>query len=125
VKYEIEVKALHKPRHWEVTKEMTYGGLTVPVGFQFDGASIPMGLRWRYKHGGAKFPAAAFHDYVYRTGLWNKEQADTAFYCIMIENGVNRHDAKMMYLGVKWGGRLAWNKRRSQQATRREQNGRR
>jgi hypothetical protein len=116
MEYNITVKPLSKPRNWEVVEGFTYKGITIPSEFQFDGASIPLGLRWRFKHGGAKFPAAAMHDYLYRTAPVSKEVADSTFYELMVENGVSKHDADVMYLGVKYCGGASWRKRRREQS---------
>jgi len=114
MKYNPIVKATENNREWRVVEEFTYGDFIVPVGFTFDGASIPRGLRWRFPHGGRKFGAACIHDYLYRTGCVTKEEADTHFYNAMITNGVSKHDARVMYLGVKYGGYFAWKARRKQ-----------
>ena len=114
MKYDIIVKPLYKARHWEVVVGLAYAGMQVPRKFQFDGCSIPWFLRWRFKHGGAKFAASGMHDYLYRTGSTSKERADMIFYEIMIANKVNGRDAKLMYYGVKYGGFIAWNNWRKQ-----------
>lgn len=115
MRYNPAVRALAKSRHWETTEELSYGDIVVPVGFKMDGASIPLGLRWRFPHGGSKFGPAVLHDYLYRTALVSKREADSAFYEAMIINGVEYKDAKMMYLGVKYWGGFSWRKRRGEQ----------
>lgn len=112
MKYIVEVRPLDKPRNWEVTKEVNIHGYIIPEGFRFDGASIPLGLRWMFPHGGRKFAPACLHDYLYRTGVLSKNYSDLCFYEAMLENGVNKYKAKAMYLGVKYGGHLSWRKRR-------------
>jgi hypothetical protein len=112
MKYNLTVQPLQKERWWKVVKGFAYAGVEITPDFEFDGCSIPWGLRWRFKHGGAKFPAGAMHDYLYRTGKVHKERADYIFYEIMIANGVSEHDAKLMYNGVKYCGFAAWNKHR-------------
>jgi len=108
----VTVKPLAQPRHWEIVEGFAYAGVQVPAGFKTDGCSIPIGLRWRFKHGGAKFAPACMHDFLYKTGVVSKERADEIFFELMMANGVNRHDALIMYTGVKYGGFMAWNKHR-------------
>lgn len=114
MKYQVTVQPLQEPRNWKIISGFAYGGVQIPLGFEFDGCSIPWGLRWRFKHGGAKFPPAAMHDYLYRTGIVSKERADNIFYELMIANNVDERDAKLLYYGVKYAGRHAWNLRRAQ-----------
>lgn len=86
--------------------------ITVPVGFSYDGASVPR-FFWR-----VIFPpvhpksrrAALFHDYIYRTHPegWTKAEADLLFYELLLEDGVPAWRAWLAYQGVKWFGYLAW-----------------
>jgi hypothetical protein len=112
MKYTVEVKPTDKPREWVVTKGFSYGPHVIPIGFTFDGASIPIGLRWLFPHGGNKFAPACLHDYLYRTGVVSKEEADRLFLSAMLENGVKPWKAKSMYHAVRLCGGPAWRKRR-------------
>lgn len=90
-----------------------FRNLTVPEGFESDGASVPRFL-W-----GAVFPSgdhkamfgALVHDYVYRTHPygWTKTDADEAFLELLKKGGVSSYRAYKAYLGVLLFGRSAWN----------------
>lgn len=112
MKYIVRVEPLDEPRHWKLLDDFNYREITVPSGFTFDGASIPLGLRWLFPHGGAKFAAACLHDYCYQTGIVDRITSDKYFLEVMLENGVNKWKAKAMYLGVRSGGWVTWNKYR-------------
>lgn len=114
MKFNIKVEPMELPRNWKLVEECIYGDILIPQGFEFDGASIPFGFRWLFKHGGAKFPGACVHDYLYRTGKLAKADADSLFLKIMLENGVSPLRAKLMYLAVKYFGFIAWKARRKQ-----------
>lgn len=87
--------------------------IVVPKGFESDGASVPR-LFWR-----TVFPptdahairAAILHDYIYRKadhcGITRKE-ADTAFFALMIWDGVPTYRAYRAYLGVRLFGGGSW-----------------
>ena len=116
MRYEVTVKPMRKARHWMIVEGFGYAGVKLPHGFKTDGCSVPMGLRWRFKHGGDKFAAACMHDFLYYSGLHSKERADRIFYELMRANGVGEHDAKMMYYAVKYFGFIAWNNHRRNEA---------
>ena len=86
----------------------------VPAGFIFDGASIPIGLRWLFPFGGPKMFGACLHDYLYRHSIGIRKEADGIFLDAMIANKVSVEKAKWMYWGVRLFGWIAWlkNKRR-------------
>ena len=112
MKYIVRVQPTEENRHWKLLESFHTPLFIVPEGFVTDGASVPIGLRWRFPHGGRKFAAAVAHDYAYQTGVCNRAQADRLFYKLMIENGVGKHDANLLYWGVKLFGWIVWNKRR-------------
>lgn len=109
---DIVVSPTHKPREWILRKPIEYQGVYVRVGFRFDGASIPVGLRWLFPHGGKKFFAACLHDYLYRNQFGSREEADKMFYRAMIDNGVPKWEAITLYRGVRAGGWLSWERRK-------------
>ena len=86
----------------------------VPSGFVCDGASIPRLLwalvghpfdkRWRKE--------SVLHDWFYRTtehGI-SRKMADQIFYDSLRDGGLRYTKAQLMYLGVRAGGWVAWNK---------------
>ena len=91
---------------------LTYGGLTVPEGFESDGASVPR-FFWRavFPPGDNRALRAAFlHDYIYRTHPegWTRAQADELFRKLLIEDGVSRISAALAYWGVRLFGASSW-----------------
>jgi len=87
-------------------------GVTVPAGFESDGASVPR-FFWRvvFPPGDRRaIRAAFFHDYVYRTHPvgWTRTMADKAFFRVLLADGVGRFRARIAYLGVRWGGICSW-----------------
>lgn len=87
-------------------------GITVPAGFESDGASVPR-LLW-----GAVFPrddrqalfAAIMHDYIYRVHppKWGRADADELFLYLMQQGGVPYARRIRAYAGVRLFGRRAW-----------------
>ncbi len=83
--------------------------LTIPAGFLSDGASAPiftlntLGLS-RFD---PRLILAAFaHDYAYRTGELTKKQADKLFFQLLIDGGISRGKASILYNSVKaFGGK--------------------
>jgi len=114
MKYIIEIRPTKVPRTWQLINSFTYGEITVPRGFLFDGASVPVGLRWIFPHGGAKMAAALVHDYCYRTACVSRKEADKLFHDLMLENGVSKWRAKAMYAGVRSCGFVSWRNRRKE-----------
>lgn len=99
------VYALVEPIRW-------WSGLTVPAGFQSDGASVPR-FFWRvvFPPGDSRALFAAFiHDYIYRTHPkgWSKEDADDAFRDLLLQDGVPSTRANLAYWGVRLFGGPAW-----------------
>lgn len=85
--------------------------IKIKKGFEYDGASIPKIFWWLI---GSPFSgkyrlAATVHDALYATQLLSKDKADDIFYNIMIEDGVSKWKALLMYSAVKAGGYFAYN----------------
>ena len=81
--------------------------VTVPEGFVTDFASTPFGIG---AYGKTNL-AAIVHDFLYRSPdlVWNRYFADSAFYDLMILQGVSRRKALFYYYSVKAFGWKAWN----------------
>ena len=97
---------------FRLLEPLVYGCLTVPAGFESDGASVPR-FFWRivFPPGDQKALRAAFlHDYIYRThpAGWSREAADELFRRVLIEDGVSRNSAAMAWWGVRLFGAAAW-----------------
>ena len=112
LKHEIKLSPLFKPRHWVLLEAISFDGVQVLEGFSFDGASIPVGLRWKFPHGGAKMFGACLHDHLYRKARGDRKSADILLYRALISNGVDRVNAKLIYIGVRLGGWYTWNRNR-------------
>ena len=93
-------------------EDLYYCGLTVPAGFESDGASVPR-LFWRivFPPGDQKALRAAFiHDWMYRTHPtgWSRELADMLFLQILLHDNVPKLRAVLAWLGVRLFGGKAW-----------------
>jgi len=97
---------------YTLREPITYAGLTVPVGFESDGASVPR-FFWRavFPPGDTRALRAAFiHDYIYRTHPegWTKAQADRLFRDLLVADGIPAWRANLAYYGVKFFGASSW-----------------
>jgi len=71
-------------RNWILTGTLVYEThdherIAVPVGFETDFASIPRALWALFPPAGPWGPAAVLHDFLYRTGLVPRAEADRLF----------------------------------------------
>ena len=85
----------------------------IEAGFKYDGASIPK-VFWSLISG--KFHpdfqlAALLHDYMYIKSL-GRDKADEYFHKLLLNRGVKKLKAKLMYLAVHWFGNKAYIKYR-------------
>lgn len=97
---------------YRLLEGIEYMALSIPIGFESDGASVPR-FFWRlvFPPGDSRALYAAFvHDYVYRTHPrgWTKANADKIFEHLLICGGIPRWRAKLAYWGVKFFGSRAW-----------------
>ena len=93
-------------------EDLHYGCLTVPAGFESDGASVPR-FFWRlvFPPGDQKALRAAFvHDWLYRThpAGWIREAADLLFLKLLLADGMPKLNAVLAWLGVRLFGGQAW-----------------
>jgi len=96
------------PYYWRVlsTLEYLWGNtlISVPVGFTTDFASTPRWVRKYFRQHDKYSPAAVVHDYVYRTHVLSKPNADRMFYDAMLDLNVPKAKAFIMYQAVKFFG---------------------
>ncbi len=82
----------------------------IPKGFVTDFASIPRPLWWFASP--TDYPvlrASLLHDYLYRTGhRIDRKYADKLFYKLMVEDGMPRWKAKLVYWAVRIFAKRAW-----------------
>lgn len=98
--------------------------ISVPEYFETDLASIPAIARPVMPKHGKYTWAAVVHDYLYRMGgvilttttgsaeereyFYTRKWADQVFYDALLEAGVDKTDARLMYWAVRIGGAFAW-----------------
>jgi hypothetical protein len=75
-----------------------FGLITVPAGFQFDGASIPVSAMGMIGWPGVR--AACLHDYLLEQPDWRREEADTVFREALAACGVPDTVAGVMWAAV-------------------------
>ena len=84
--------------------------ITVPSGFLYDGASIPPPgwiLGYTPHHPDMMLPALV-HDYLYTTREVDRLTADSIFYELLIQNGVKKPIAEVMFQAVRACGGGHW-----------------
>jgi len=86
------------------------GYLIVPSGWVTDLASVPRTpLAWFLA--GGKAPAAAVtHDWLYKSHVIPRKDADTVFYDLIRREDYSHATAWLMWSAVRLGGRGAWGK---------------
>jgi len=105
---------------WKVLEEFDWYGITVPVGFITDFASIPTLLRSFINPVGRIRPAALVHDYIYsKTGILHdrtltRKECDKEFLKIMKVVKMNWFKSRLAYRGVRIGGWVGWNRRKNE-----------
>jgi len=82
------------------------------IPFYTDYASIPDTVSFIFarllpKHGSQDF-AAMLHDYMYWSGCVSKKMSDRIFYDLMLNLGVLKPKAWLMYKAVDWFGSSTW-----------------
>lgn len=68
-----------KDNDFVLTENYTTPELTVPMGVNTDGASVPRILQNVFPRYDKYLPACIVHDYMYGSGLYTKKQADDLF----------------------------------------------
>ncbi|MGS2810132.1 DUF1353 domain-containing protein [Nocardia sp. MW-W600-9] len=97
-------------RFWRLVEPLTYQGavqtFTVPAGFRTDFASVPRALVWLIPRYGAYTRAAILHDYLCRTEMVGRADADGIFRRCLHEFAVSTPRRWMMWAAVRLGSRL-------------------
>ena len=98
---------------WKVVEDLEYAGsrdaITVPAGTKTDFASVPKLLRWFIPKYGKYNKATVLHDWLCdeaAAGRFNRADADGIFRRSMRELGVGYLRRRLMWVGVRWGGKL-------------------
>ena len=122
VKEKLELPALSpipKRGWWVVDETWTCYEFTVPKAFVSDLDTIPHvpGLYVLIK-GRARW-SSLLHDFLYSTGMVSRKEADDHFHKAMLEEGVPRRIAKLMYLAVRWFGASHYNRNADMTVTQR------
>ena len=106
------------PEEWvlfQPLKYVTESGmkLIVPDGFVTDLASIPRILYSVIPVNGLHRSAAILHDYLYESQTYGRRKCDDLFLEAMKSSGVRYTQRMAMYIGVRIGGWVPWNKRKA------------
>ncbi|NUP25949.1 MAG: DUF1353 domain-containing protein [Nocardia sp.] len=95
---------------WTVREPLGYAGAAehfeVPVGFRTDFASVPRPVVWLIPRYGVYTRAAILHDYLLRSELVSKVDADGLFRRALRECAVSLPRRWMMWTAVRFGSRL-------------------
>jgi hypothetical protein len=95
----------------------SWGIITVPTGFQTDGASVPRIFWSIFQPYGKYFPAAIIHDYLYsrysnRLSI-DRKTADLIFKEAMFNLGIGWVTRETIYRAVRLGGGIPWKREKS------------
>jgi hypothetical protein len=108
----VEGEYIRGTKNFKLTKPLTYGDITVPVGFVTNFASIPRALNWYINTSDPIIrDIAVVHDFLYVTkwlGKFTRKQADQILYEGMLELGASKAKAKLAYTAVRIGGYYHW-----------------
>ena len=100
-------------RGYKPTTTFVVGGVAIEAGFWFDGASAPrftlqiLGLS---RFDPRLILAACVHDKAYQLGCVSRREADLLFYNLLIQGGVTRKKACILFQSVRKFGWLHYNK---------------
>jgi len=78
--------------------------IVVPRAFVTDLASVPRILEPIFSITGNNLTPAIIHDYLYAVGALSKKESDKVFYVLMLNYGVKKWRAKLMFWAVKFFG---------------------
>ena len=100
---------------WELVQNMYVKAhdfnVTVPIHFKTDFASTPRFLWAFFPPYGKYTEAAVLHDYLYAQKLFERAKCDEIFYYAMLQLGVPKWKAVLMYKSVRLFGQKAYSKK--------------
>jgi hypothetical protein len=118
-----QIGAQRKRLEYELVAAIDGALLTIPAGFESDGASVPRVLWALYPPFGELYePATWLHDFCYQhaesfdEAPMTRALADRLLYAGAIGCGFRRTGARNLWLGVRAGGWLPWRRARRRAA---------
>ena len=108
-------RRIGEKRTYTIEDVFTYrsskGEFSVLPGFITDGASVPR-VFWSYASpfSGRHVAAVILHDALYAVHYRNRKVCDKILYEALIDLGIRKSKAWLMYRSVRAGGWVAWNK---------------
>ena len=97
-------------KKYVLAEDYKHKTLTIQQGFNFNGCSIPKPFHsFMTPFQPILIMPALVHDYCYSTHLIPRKQADKAFKRHLIQNGVAKWKAGLMYRMLRIFGMIAWN----------------
>ncbi|GAB4587406.1 hypothetical protein Ntsu_52380 [Nocardia sp. IFM 10818] len=97
-------------KYWLLREPLVYRAevqeFAVPFGFETDFASVPRALVWLIPRYGVYTRAAILHDYLIRSAVVSKADADGLFRRALREAGVSVPRRWMMWAAVRFASRL-------------------
>lgn len=115
MEYSVKFNAAFEPSHSQnyiVHAAFRVGEITVEKGFVFDGASAPnytLNMLGLSRFDPRLIIAACVHDKAYRTGIVKKPRADQIFFNLLIQGGISKTKAKILYNSVRFFGGKYYN----------------
>ena len=92
-----------------------FGIVGAPRGFIYNGLSQPWlaGVLLFISRFDPRVRAATcIHDYLYKTGLYPRKEADEIYYDLMVLNGIDHFRARVHYAFLRAFGWIQWDKDR-------------
>lgn len=93
---------------WRLLEDWHTPFMTIPKGFETDGASVPRLFWWFASPSGDLFEAAIIHDYMYKYAIKTKQQADHMFKRAAKHYQANKLRRNLAYVMVKLFGKGAY-----------------
>lgn len=109
MKVEVVINQNRDLVYFILLEDVVVKGYCIPKGFETDFASVPKSLWNILPPLGKHNRASLLHDFLYVNNINSRKYSDHLFLCTMLEDGVNKIKAYLMYFGVRLGGQKWWN----------------